>query len=541
MSGSRRVIPILAYRMGGGTQRRHVHSGTGAPIKPPEPSDGKRRLIRREGLVARISNDYRPQLPMIRKDIPEPAIPYYVGTARLEEPAYTRMGRVDSRPYPYSEESDDDVTYAEEYESELQQINLRNEAPNQITVDTCGERCAQLDDFNWFLPTDEWNEKSDTLESEIDTSDSGNGVHVNASDSSPSQTEMTTQRLSGPPVVTQTRPKGGCQTAMPRRVRRRRNVRTADNNSAADKRQECVAPSTVDSERIHKMSECITTMAPGLEAAPQASHGTVQPKCSDGSRTDLLPLGSGCLLPAGHDTPAGNPPAEMNTCNTPDNLQIEMSVMSVKMADGSPPADVKILTDSDTLQTEVSVTTVTSERWMERFTMNPQVLCLDGLASDDDREDRSSDVSDEAGVFQDLMPTVVSVRPEVTEKWMDRFVVDLVECPSVSRTSLVARTFGPAVSEEYSPVVFCWGVVADAYPLVVVQSDTAQVSDLQLVESDTAQVSVLQLVGSDTARVYVLPVAGCKFPAVFWGRSPLMWLAWALARRVSEWIRRKLF
>ena len=40
---------------------------------------------------------------------------------------------------------------------------------------------------------------------------------------------------------------------------------------------------------------------------------------------------------------------------------------------------------------------------------------------------------------------------------MDRFVVDLVECPSVSRTSAVARTFGPAVSEEYSPVVFSGG------------------------------------------------------------------------------------
>ena len=35
---------------------------------------------------------------------------------------------------------------------------------------------------------------------------------------------------------------------------------------------------------------------------------------------------------------------------------------------------------------------------------------------------------------------------------MDWLVVDLVECPSVSRTSAVARTFGPAVSEEYSPV-----------------------------------------------------------------------------------------
>ena len=60
-------------------------------------------------------------------------------------------------------------------------------------------------------------------------------------------------------------------------------------------------------------------------------------------------------------------------------------------------------------------------------------------------------------VFQNLIPTVVSVRPEVTEKWMARFVVDLVESLSVSRTSTVAQTFGPAVSKEYSPVVFFWG------------------------------------------------------------------------------------
>ena len=84
-----------------------------------------------------------------------------------------------------------------------------------------------------------------------------------------------------------------------------------------------------------------------------------------------------------------------------------------------PPA-VKILTDSDTLQTELSVMTVTSER-------------------------------------SDLMPTAVSVRTEITEKWMDWFVVDLVECPSVSKMSAVARTFGSAMFEEYSPVVFAGG------------------------------------------------------------------------------------
>ena len=279
---------------------------------------------------------------MIRKGSPEPVEPYYVG----------------SRPYPDSEESEDDVLYEEEDENELQQINLRNEETNQITVDTCGDRCAQLDDFNWFLPTDEWNEKSDNPESEIDTLYSGNGVHVNASDLSSPELETTTQRLSSPPVVAQ---------------RRRRNVRTADNTLAMDTRQESVAPSTFDSERIHQMPECITKGGPKLEAAPPASRGMAQPNCSDCSRTDPLPLESGRLGPAGYDTPAGKPPAEMNICNNSDNLQIEMSATLVKMADGSPPAEVNILTDSDTLQTALSVMTVMSERWMERFIMNPLV------------------------------------------------------------------------------------------------------------------------------------------------------------------------
>ena len=109
------------------------------------------------------------------------------------------------------------------------------------------------------------------------------------------------------------------------------------------------------------------------------------------------------------------------------------------------------------------------------------------------------------------MPTVISVRPEVTEKWMDRFVIDLVECPSVSRTSAVARTYsGTAVSEEYSPAFSAGGggVAADACPLVGVESDAIEVSVLHTVESDRAQISLL-------------PVAGCEFPAVILGEGRL--------------------
>ena len=93
----------------------------------------------------------------------------------------------------------------------------------------------------------------------------------------------------------------------------------------------------------------------------------------------------------------------------------------------------------------------------------------------------------------------------------------------------MARTFGPAVSEEYSPVVFAGGggEVADACPLVVVESDTARVSGLQLVRSDTARVTLSCLSPVVRSRPF------------FWGRSPWMWSVWALARRVFEWTRRK--
>ena len=191
----------------------------------------------------------------------------------------------------------------------------------------------------------------------------------------------------------------------------------------------------------------------------------------------------------------GSPPAEIRISKSPDRLQTEISVTSTEMADGSPPVDIDICEIPEVLLRAGSVTAVVSEKWMERFVINPKVICLDDLAPDDDPARRSSDVGSNACV-QNQIPTVVSVRTVVAEKWMDRFVLDLVECSSVSRTSAVAWTFGPAVSEEYSPVVFAGGAGADAYPLVVVESDTAQV--------------------------------------FFWGRSPLMWLAWAILLTLTE-------
>ena len=69
----------------------------------------------------------------------------------------------------------------------------------------------------------------------------------------------------------------------------------------------------------------------------------------------------------------------------------------------------------------------------------------------------SSEVGSAICVVQDRLPTAVSMRTVVAEMWMEKFVLVPEAYPVVSMTSTVARTFGPALSEEYSPVVLAGG------------------------------------------------------------------------------------
>ena len=120
-------------------------------------------------MVARISSDYRPQLPVVGKDTTGPAVPGHVGTARLLETVNNQtrsVGRAVRRPYSDSDESDNDVLYAEEHESTVQQVSLRNDWLTPTAVDSCGEWCLQLDD--WFLPADERAGDLPALESEME-------------------------------------------------------------------------------------------------------------------------------------------------------------------------------------------------------------------------------------------------------------------------------------------------------------------------------------------------------------------------------------
>ena len=208
--------------MAGGTHRRPVHPGTGSSSGAPEPADEKRRLIRGEGLVARISNDYGPQLPVVGKDIPGPAVPCHVGTTRLLETVNNRtrsVVRAVRRPYSDSDESDNDMLYAEEHDSTVQQVSLWNDWLTQTADDSWGEGCAELDDFNWFLPANERGGDLPAPESEMEVSDSESEVEYIEPDSTPLQMKTTAKQLLCPLVVTQTRPMEGCNPASPRWLR----------------------------------------------------------------------------------------------------------------------------------------------------------------------------------------------------------------------------------------------------------------------------------------------------------------------------------
>ena len=72
----------------------------------------------------------------------------------------------------------------------------------------------------------------------------------------------------------------------------------------------------------------------------------------------------------------GSPPAEVRISESPDRLQTVISVTSTEMAGGSPPADRVICESPEVVQRAGSVTAVVSEKWMERFVINPKVISL---------------------------------------------------------------------------------------------------------------------------------------------------------------------
>ena len=148
------------------------------------------------------------------------------------------------------------MLYAEEYDSAVRLVILRNEwsVDSRTADDSCGERCAQLEDFNWFLPADDRVGNLPAPESEVDVSNIESEVDYIELDSAPLQITTTAVELLCPPGVTQTRFMEGCDPASPRRLRRGRDVLTEDVTVAVDTRQVSAASDTVVVSGIHMMS-----------------------------------------------------------------------------------------------------------------------------------------------------------------------------------------------------------------------------------------------------------------------------------------------
>ena len=128
-----------------------------------------------------------------------------------------------------------------------------------------------MDDFNWFLPADERTGDQPAPESEIEMSDSESEVEYIEPDSIPLQTEMTARQLLCPLVVAQTRHMEGCDPALPRRLRRGRDVLTEDRAVAVDTERVSAASDAVVSRETRKMSEGVPTVMPKLAAVPHAA------------------------------------------------------------------------------------------------------------------------------------------------------------------------------------------------------------------------------------------------------------------------------
>ena len=114
-----------------------------------------------------------------------------------------------------------------------------------------------MDDFNWFLPADDWVGDIPAPELQVDLSNSEIDVDDVALDTVLVRMTTTAVESLCPPVVAQTRPKEGCDPASPQRLRRGRDVLMEDSMVAVDTRRISIAQDPDVVSGIHVMPDCV--------------------------------------------------------------------------------------------------------------------------------------------------------------------------------------------------------------------------------------------------------------------------------------------
>ena len=234
----------------------------------------------------------------------------------------------------------------------------------------------------------------------------------------------------------------GCHIAVPRQLRRGRDVRTADDAVAVDDRQVSAASDTVVSQKIHRKSECVTTVGPKLAAAPQAAYEVVQPRPPDYGYTDSLPPGSECL-----DSPRIDTPEAAVSSRNPDRLQTEISVTTTEMTGGSPPADIYICVVPDVLPIAMAVKTVMSDKSMEMDTPDVSRMEMTGGSP-------PAEVDISRG--PDMLQTEISVTTmEMAGGSPPVDIIDIFMVPDVLPTAMSVKTVMSDKSMQWYPEWKC--------------------------------------------------------------------------------------
>ena len=112
-----------------------------------------------------------------------------------------------------------------------------------------------MDNFNWFLSADDRVGGLYDPELQVDLPDSDNDVYDAVPEPFPVQMKTTAVVSLCPPVVAQTRPKGGCDPVSPRRMCRGRHLQTEDGPAAVDSRRESIVPDTYVGGGIYVMPD----------------------------------------------------------------------------------------------------------------------------------------------------------------------------------------------------------------------------------------------------------------------------------------------
>ena len=161
------------------------------------------------------------------------------------------------------------MVYTEGHDEEVRQVSLQNEwsADSWTADNSCGEGCAQLDDFDWFLPADNWVGDISAPESQVDLSDSESDVDDVAPDTVPVRMTTTAVESLCLPVVAQMRPNEGCDPASPRQLRQGRDVLMEDSMVALDTRRTSIAQDPDVASGIHVVPDCVPVVMPILAAA----------------------------------------------------------------------------------------------------------------------------------------------------------------------------------------------------------------------------------------------------------------------------------